>query len=91
MAHGPRLEHSFGYISARGSLHGCGWQLSQMVGLPLGKRRRPINAAGMGKECNVMGVTGGVFGDTEVASRCRDTGPGQALKDFVDRLLQLQI
>ena len=38
-----------------------------------------------------MGVTGGVFGDTEVASRRRDTGPGQALKDFVDRLLQLQI
>lgn len=91
MAHGPLLEHSFGYISARGSLRCSGWRLSQRVGLPLGRRRRSINAAGMGKEYNVMGVMGGVFRDTKVVSRRRDTGPGKALKEFVDRLLQLQI
>jgi hypothetical protein len=62
-------------------------------GVALGKTPAACycNAAGMGKEYNVMGVTGGVFGDTEVASGRRDTGPGQALKEFVDRLLQLQI
>ena len=44
----------------------------------------------MSKEYNVMGVTGGVFGDTEVASRRRG-GTEHAMKEFqvVHRPLQL--
>jgi hypothetical protein len=42
----------------------------------------------MRKEYNVMGVTSGVFGDKEVASR-RQGGTGHAMKEFVDRPLQL--
>ena len=42
----------------------------------------------MGKEYNVMGVTGGVFGDTEVASHRRG-GTGHTMKEFIDRPLHL--
>jgi len=48
----------------------------------LGRRMRPIDTAGM---YNVMGVTGGVFGDTEVAS-CRRGSTRHAM-EFVDRPL----
>jgi hypothetical protein len=43
----------------------------------------------MGKEYNVIGVTGGIFGDTEVASRRRG-GTGHTMKEFVDHPLQVQ-
>jgi hypothetical protein len=53
----------------------------------LGRQQRPVDTAGRGKEYKVMGV-GGVFGDTEVASHRRG-GTGHAMKEFVDRPLQL--
>ena len=42
----------------------------------MGRRQRPVDTAGMGKEYNVMDVRGGVFGATRwpvIAEEVQDT------------------